>query len=129
MVWGDKPHTAPFIFRKDLIFMSICAEVANRIAMECTSFRFDMISRGSEEIYNNAFEIVVKNDIDYFFGSLADLPEDKLYLSEDVLKTLLNYKGNLLDILCGIYIERDCQFYEDIISVIKTFAESIENKE
>lgn len=109
--------------------MNICAKVANRIAMECTNFRFNMLSRGAEEIYNNASEIVIKNDIDYFFTSLLDLPEDNLYISEDILKLLLGYKGNLLDALCDIYITKDCQFYEDIISVVEILAESIKNKE
>lgn len=109
--------------------MNICSEVANRIAMECANFRSDMISRGAEEIYNNASEIVIKNDIDYFFTSMTDLPEDNLYISENILKLLLEYKGNLLNALCDIYITRDCQFYEDIISVIEILANSIESKE
>lgn len=109
--------------------MNICAEIANRVSMEYNVFRFNMLTGKAEDIYNSASEIVMKNDIDYFFTSMIDLPKDCLYVSEDVLKTLLTYDGNLLNALYDIYVTRDCMSYEDIPEVVEILAESIKSKE
>ena len=48
--------------------MDVYAEVANRVSLACDTFRLDMLTEMPEDIYNNASEIVIKIDINFFFN-------------------------------------------------------------
>ena len=109
--------------------MDVYAEVANRVSLACDTFRLDMLTEMPEDIYNNASEIVIKNDITFFFNSLLNLPEENPCISEDVVKSLLKYDGNLLDAIYAVYIAKDYKSYEDISNAVEIFAEFIMNKE
>ena len=91
---------------------SLNQKLAKRIQRELADFREDILSKSPQEIYDAAYQIIIKSDIAECFSEVDYSPQ--------AVKTLMK-SPNLLQDIYEEWLEKDDSHMEDLRQTIADF--------